>query len=526
MFLPNERWAKDFAKHADLLGIAWRTETRVDVITAKTVEHLAQAGLRVLDLGLESASPRQILAMGKARDPDRYLRSASSLLQACRVNGVKAKINVLLYAGETRSTLDETTAWLVARRDAIAGISVGPVLAYGPPMTAHILIKGWRELGARPIDDRSAELSGITPIHLSPDFPAEATEEASLALSRLFMDEASYFALKSFSYYPRDYGRNNFDKDVAASDPAVLPFAVRNSTAAYPARGQDHDGNVPTGGFRTAKMIKDPIHGSIEFEGEAELKLKSTLSDPYFQRLRRVKQLGFADFVFPSATHSRFGHSLGVYAVTKRLLSVVESDVKKGNWSEKGCACLAAALLHDIGHGMFSHAFENAMKMYAAHQGLLNDDPLMAAVDHERISERIVKVSSITHALEEMGGMDFPGAVADIIAKKDETSIYTSLVSSQLDADRLDYAKRDPYFAGVSSGGIDLDWLVRHFRVGNGPGGEFLYVNSKAYISLEQFTVTLFQLYPTLYLHKKNARGRVHVLSVDEPRIHAHCRWK
>jgi hypothetical protein len=232
MFLPNERWANDFAKHADHLGIPWRTETRVDVITAKTVEHLARAGLRVLDLGLESASPRQILAMGKARDPNRYLRSASELLEACRANGVKAKVNILLYAGETRSTLDETTAWLDARRNTIAGISVGPVLAYGPPKTANILIKGWRELGARPIDDRSAELSGVTPIHLSPDFPAEATEEASLALSRLFMDEDSYFALKSFSYYPRDYGRNDFDKDVAASDSAVLPFAVRNSTAA------------------------------------------------------------------------------------------------------------------------------------------------------------------------------------------------------------------------------------------------------------------------------------------------------
>jgi hypothetical protein len=232
MFLPNVRWADDFAEHAYHLGIAWRTETRVDAITAKTVEHLARAGLRVLDLGLESASPRQILAMGKARDPDRYLRAASELLSACRANGVKAKINVLLYAGETRSTLDETTAWLDARSDAIAGVSVGPVLAYGPPKTANILIKGWRELGARPIDDRSAELLGITPIHLSPDFPAEATEEASLALSRRFMDEDSYFALKSFSYYPRDYGRNDFDKDVAASDPAALPFVVRHTTAA------------------------------------------------------------------------------------------------------------------------------------------------------------------------------------------------------------------------------------------------------------------------------------------------------
>lgn len=268
----------------------------------------------------------------------------------------------------------------------------------------------------------------------------------------------------------------------------------------------------------TTKMIKDPIHGSIEFEGPAELSLMSMLSDPYFQRLRRVKQLGFSDFVFPSATHSRFGHSLGVYAVTKRLLSVVEPDIKKGGWSESGQGCLAAALLHDIGHGMFSHAFENAMHMYTVSQGLSKDDPLMVAVDHERISERIIKESSIAQSLEKMGGPNFPAAVADIIAKKDETSIYTSLVSSQLDADRLDYAKRDPYFSGVSSGGIDLDWLVRNFQVGEGSSGEFLYVSSKAYISLEQFTVTLFQLYPTLYLHKKT-RGVEYMFSLLMSRV-------
>jgi hypothetical protein len=262
-------------------------------------------------------------------------------------------------------------------------------------------------------------------------------------------------------------------------------------------------------------MIKDPIHGSIEFEGEAELKLKLMLSDPYFQRLRRVKQLGFADFVFPSATHSRFGHSLGVYAVAKRLLSVVEPDVRQGDWSEKGFACLAAALLHDIGHGMFSHAFENAIEMYTARNRL---SPLVTAVNHEQISLRIIKESSIASLLKEMGGNDFPEAVADLVAKKDETSIYTSLVSSQLDADRLDYSKRDPYFAGVSSGGIDLDWLLRNFRVDNGSNGKFLYVNSKAYISLEQFTVTLFQLYPTLYLHKKT-RGVEYMFSLLMSRV-------
>jgi len=271
----------------------------------------------------------------------------------------------------------------------------------------------------------------------------------------------------------------------------------------------------------TIKIIKDPIHGSIEFEGEAELQLKAVLSDPYFQRLRRVKQLGFADYVFPSATHSRFGHSLGVYAVAKRLLSVVEPEVRNGEWSEKGRACLAAALLHDIGHGMFSHAFENAMKLYVTRNGEPEDSPLTAAVNHEKISPRIIKNTSISRMLENMGGADFPEMVANMIAKNDEQCIYTSLVSGQLDADRLDYAKRDPYFSGVSSVSIDLDWLMQNFQVGDGPNGRFLYVNSKAYIALEQFTVTLFQLYPTLYLHKRT-RGVEYMFSLLMSRVFEH----
>lgn len=266
------------------------------------------------------------------------------------------------------------------------------------------------------------------------------------------------------------------------------------------------------------KMIKDPIHGSIEFEGEAELHLKSMLADPFFQRLRRVKQLGFSDYVFPSATHSRFAHSLGVYSVAKRMLSVVEPNVRNGDWSLKGRACLAAALLHDIGHGMFSHAFEKAMELFVERNPQPQNSALQAAVNHERVSPQIVTGSSIARALVEMGGAEFPAMVAGMIEKSDKTCVYTSLVSSQLDADRLDYAKRDPYFAGVSSGGIDLDWLIRNFQVGSGANGRFLYVNSKAYISLEQFTVTLFQLYPTLYLHKRT-RGLEYMFSLLMSRV-------
>jgi len=261
----------------------------------------------------------------------------------------------------------------------------------------------------------------------------------------------------------------------------------------------------------TSKTIKDPIHGAVKFEGAAELELKNLLSDPYFQRLRRVKQLGFSDHVFPSATHSRFAHSLGVYGVAKRLLSVVEPKGRGDDWSRKGKACLAAALLHDVGHGMFSHAFEHAMEKFIETHPEVGEQ-FKDAVNHEKLSRRIVTETSVARVLKRIGGDGFAEEVAAMIEKQDPDCIYTSIVSSQLDADRLDYAKRDPYFAGVSSGGIDLDWLVDHLRVGTRPSGQFFYVDSKAFISIEQFMVTVFQLYPTLYLHHRT-RGFEHMFS-------------
>ncbi|ESX84372.1 MULTISPECIES: B12-binding domain-containing radical SAM protein [unclassified Mesorhizobium] len=229
MFMPTARWAAGLADEAARIGLdmAWRTETRVDAMTPQTLASLAGSGLRVIDLGLETASPRQILAMNKTGDPDRYLRRASELLEACRKHGVMAKVNVLLYAGETEETVAETTSWLDAHAGSIAGVSVGPVIAYGPPKTAGVLLDNWRALGAQPVDETAAVTTGITTMHLSADFPAEAAEAASQRLARRYMDDDAYFALKSFSYYPRNYGRADFDRDVAASDPSALPFTLR-----------------------------------------------------------------------------------------------------------------------------------------------------------------------------------------------------------------------------------------------------------------------------------------------------------
>lgn len=200
------------------------------------------------------------------------------------------------------------------------------------------------------------------------------------------------------------------------------------------------------------------------------------------------------------------------------MLRVVEPDVRNGNWSEQGQACLAAALLHDVDHGMFSHAFENTAKSYHADRKSTSSEGLKEAADHEKITSRILTSSSIQGKLAGIGGADFPQAVANMIDKKDKNCIYTSIVSSQLDADRLDYAARDPYFSGVSSGGIDLNWLMRNLQVGDGTKGKFLFVDRKAYISMEQFTVTLFQLYPTIYLHKKT-RGLEFLFSKLQRRV-------
>lgn len=230
MFAPNENWGIGLANAVQAIGlnVSWRTESRIDALTPQTIACLAQAGMKVLDLGLETASPTQILNMRKSRDPDRYLERASRLLRACGDHGVAAKVNVLLYAGETTKTLDETRSFLDEHKGLIAGVSVGPVVAYGPPKTADILLREWSRSGAVPVDPNSANDSGISMIHLSRDFDAKSVEAASLELSRRYMDADAYFDLKSFSYYPRDYKRADFDRDIAASETSLLPF--RSST--------------------------------------------------------------------------------------------------------------------------------------------------------------------------------------------------------------------------------------------------------------------------------------------------------
>ncbi len=229
-----------------------------------------------------------------------------------------------------------------------------------------------------------------------------------------------------------------------------------------------------------------------------------------FQRLRRVKQLGLAEFVYPGATHSRFAHSLGVFHTARMLMNIVEKHLLgQANWKATHAHhALSAALVHDVGHGPFSHAFEAVGKR-------LN----LPMADHERISDRLIREGEISEELNKLGS-SFSSDVADVI-KKGPGSIYSAVVSSQFDADRLDYMRRDRLMTGTQHGAIDFDWLLANLEVGKVPYGvddqqvgeaETFVLGPKAVYAAETYVLGLFQLYPTVYLHKAT-RGAEKILT-------------
>ncbi len=251
--------------------------------------------------------------------------------------------------------------------------------------------------------------------------------------------------------------------------------------------------------------IRDPLHNVIKFKDTGiEAVLWKVVSTEPFQRLRRIKQLGFSDLVYPGATHTRFMHSLGAYHIAKRLLNQIENKMPCNEFDiYKRDTALAAALLHDIGHGPFSHAFENAAKKAEMHE----------ITDHEKISAEIImntKISGILNGYSQDSG--FAEKVADLL-KSESGDIYSAVVSSQFDADRLDYMQRDRLFTGTQLGMVDFEWLFSNFEIGEetpavedqdipGVTAMTLAINEKAILAAESYVLNLFHLYPTVYYHK------------------------
>jgi hypothetical protein len=238
LFRPTTSWIQDFREtlHASDVALRWRTETRVDAISPRQIEHLARTGLRVLDLGLESASPRQLLAMKKTANPDVYLRRASELLRACDSANVWAKVNVLLHPGETTESINQTVTWLEAHRPYIKGLSVGPTILFRYGSATESLLREFKHLGASEAEPGALETLGFAHLHLSTEIPHDVAIEVSHDISRSFMSARDYYDLKSFSYLPRSFTWNDFHDLVTANGDATYPFQLVNSSAALAAQ--------------------------------------------------------------------------------------------------------------------------------------------------------------------------------------------------------------------------------------------------------------------------------------------------
>lgn len=250
-----------------------------------------------------------------------------------------------------------------------------------------------------------------------------------------------------------------------------------------------------------SQRVRDPLNNLIEFPAdEFHDAMWRVIQTGEFQRLRRIKQLGFSELIYPGATHTRFAHSLGVFHTARKLMKIIEVRLGATAYQEsKAQRALAAALVHDLGHGPFSHAFEDAGKRLK-----------LSMADHEKVSDTVIRTGEVGNALNGLGS-GFASDVADVIGKVGPTSIYGAVVSSQFDADRLDYIQRDRLMTGTHHGAIDFEWLLSNLEVGKVAYGsdqekvgeiETFVLGPKALHAAETYLLGLFQLYATVYLHK------------------------
>ena len=223
------------------------------------------------------------------------------------------------------------------------------------------------------------------------------------------------------------------------------------------------------------KVFKDPVHRYVQVIDQVIWDLIAT---PEFQRLRRVKQLGTTYLTFHGAEHSRFNHSLGVYEIVRRMINKMENY---DSWNkEERLVCLCAALLHDVGHGPFSHSFEKVLTL-----------------DHEEFTQRIILEDTNINKILRRIEPEFPEKVARVIAKDYEDQLVVSIISSQIDADRMDYLLRDAYYTGVSYGQFDMERILRVMR----PTNDQIVIKSSGMHAVEDYIMSRYQMYWQVYFH-------------------------
>jgi len=224
------------------------------------------------------------------------------------------------------------------------------------------------------------------------------------------------------------------------------------------------------------KVMRDPIHGYIHVDDQI---IWDCINAKEMQRLRRIHQLGGDFQIYHTAEHSRFAHSLGVYEIVRRMVNEIEELKLRLSDYEK-LTVMLAGLLHDIGHGPFSHAFE-----------------AVSLTKHEEYTCKIITESSEVHSILARADASLSKDIADIIKGCHRNDLLNQIVSGQLDADRMDYLLRDAYFTGTSYGHFDLERIIRTIRIVD----QRMTVKESGIHSVEDYIMARYHMYWQVYLH-------------------------
>ncbi|MBC7782363.1 MAG: HD domain-containing protein [Burkholderiales bacterium] len=232
------------------------------------------------------------------------------------------------------------------------------------------------------------------------------------------------------------------------------------------------------------KVIRDPVHDVISLQTDLPVDrlIFHLLACPEFQRLRRIRQLGMASLAYPGADHSRYSHSLGVMETARQIIDQLGRSFKIDEMDR--AACLAAALLHDLGHGPFSHVFER-----------------VSGVDHELLTSRVIldPGTGINRTLCDFDP-GLPTRVVNLLQAKPGRTYLSDILSSQLDADRLDYLLRDNLMTGSQYGNYDLRWMLQAMTIE--PQSNRLAVTWKGVSAVEAYLQARYHMYRNVYFHK------------------------
>ena len=232
------------------------------------------------------------------------------------------------------------------------------------------------------------------------------------------------------------------------------------------------------------KIINDPVYGFIKFP---EPEILQIIDHPWFQRLRNIKQMGTAHLVYPGATHSRFHHSLGACHLMGKALD--ELNGKGISISKEEClAARIAILLHDVGHGPFSHALEHSLVDGIKHEGISSLIMQQLNTEYKGLLEKSIQVFDHSYPKKYLH----------------------QLVSSQLDVDRMDYLNRDSFYTGVSEGVIGYDRILQMLTVKDG----MLMVEEKGVHSVEKFIIARRLMYWQVYLHKTVLSSEILLINI------------